>query len=114
MTAIAERPQFDQAPIRADLIGSHACRAAGTTTRGYTPVLACCHELLAAGVDPDRAVEVYRAGTLALKIRSIGEAANLTVKSAGNGCPVFALDKGAAAPPVRFPSRFAPKQGEAA
>jgi hypothetical protein len=34
------------------------------------PVLALCRELLAAGLDPDAAVEAYRAGTLALRVRS--------------------------------------------
>jgi hypothetical protein len=35
---------------------------------------------------------------------SIGEGARLAVKTAGNGCPIFALDaarEGAAAPPER-------------
>jgi len=39
-----------------------------------------------------------------LRIRSIGQAAKLTVRSAGNGCPVFAWKhsaEGARAPPVR-------------
>jgi hypothetical protein len=37
-------------------------------------------------------------------VRSIGEGARLSVKTADNGCPIFALDaawEGAAAPPER-------------
>ena len=97
--------------IRTDLIGSDTCLAAGITATGATPVLALCRQLLAAGLDPDAALEVYRAGTLALRVRSIGEGARLTVKTAGNGCPIFTVDaacRGAAASPLRFPASARP------
>ena len=64
--------------IRAELTGSDTCTAAGLTVRASAPALAMCRELLAAGLDPDRALDVYRNGVLALRIRSIGEAAKLT------------------------------------
>jgi len=89
--------------VRADLIGSDTCLGAGITATGAAPVLALCRQLLAARLDPDAALEVYRAGILALHVRSLREGARLTVKTAGNGAPVFAVDaapKGAAAPPI--------------
>ena len=70
---------------RADLTGAEICTSMGLTARGSTPILALCRELLAAGVDPDQALEVYRGATLALQIRSIGEAAGLEVNSKGTG-----------------------------
>jgi hypothetical protein len=108
-------PQTDNRsqPIRAMLNGSDKCSAAGLTGRSTTPVLALCRELLAAGVDPDRAMDVYRGATLALRVRSICEAARLTVRSAGNGAPIFALDRahgGAVAPPVRKSCHLLPQQ----
>jgi hypothetical protein len=69
----------------ADLSGDATCSTAGITARGSTPILALCRELLAAGADPDQALEVYRGATLALRIRSIGEAAGLEVNSKGTG-----------------------------
>jgi Fe2+ transport system protein FeoA len=86
--------------IRADLTGE-TCAAAGATARGTIPVLALCRRLLELGLDPDCAVEVFRRGRIALRVRSIADGAKLTVKSAGNGMPVFALEKGAGASPVR-------------
>ena len=70
---------------RADLTGAEICTSMGLTARASTPILALCRELLAAGVDPDQALEVYRGATLALQIRSIGEAAGLEVNSKGTG-----------------------------
>jgi hypothetical protein len=90
-------------PVVAHLNGSSTCTGAGITARGATPVLVLCRQLLAAGLDPDTVMEVYRAGTLALRVRSLREGAKLTVKTAGNGCPIFAVDascRGAAAPPI--------------
>jgi hypothetical protein len=60
--------------------------------------------LLDAGHDPATRLDVYRGATLALTVRSIGEAAQLIVKTAGNGNPVFAREPHAAgviASPVR-------------
>jgi hypothetical protein len=69
-------------PIEAELIGSNECRARGITTRGSAPVLALCRALLGAGYDPSRPLHVLRGKVLALKVRSIGEGAELTVSDA--------------------------------
>jgi hypothetical protein len=65
--------------FRAELSGSTICSAAGQIAIGHTPVLALCRALIAAGHDPATPLEVYRGDTLALRIRSIGAAAQLTV-----------------------------------
>jgi hypothetical protein len=77
------------APIGAELSGSNTCSAAGLTVTGHAPVLAMCRQLLAAGLDPDTAMEVYRGATLALTVRSIGEGARLAVRDDRHGCPRF-------------------------
>ena len=90
--------------IAAKLTGSDQCEALGIVAKGYAPALVLCRELLAAGINPNSALVVYRNGILAFRIRSIGEGDRLTVKTAGNGTPIFALDdarEGAAGPPMR-------------
>jgi hypothetical protein len=75
-----------QAPLRAELIGSDTCAiAAGITARGPSPVLALCRKLTEAGCDPRRRLHAYRDGTLCLIVRSIGEAARLTVEDRPGG-----------------------------
>jgi hypothetical protein len=69
-----------QIPIHAALIGSNCCQALGVTARGYAPVLDLCRALVAAGHDPRRPLHAYRGDVLALKVRSIGEGARLTVR----------------------------------
>ena len=94
-------------PIRATLHGSDEGRAEGMVGTGASPVLALCRKLIQAGVDPARPLEAYRGDILCLSVRSIGEAARLTVKACGNGKPAFALDRawrGFIAPPVRCSS----------
>jgi hypothetical protein len=78
--------------IRAELIGSHACRALGITVSGRNaPVLALCRALIKAGHDPDTALEAYRGDTLCLRVRSLGKGAKLTVRESTNdGRPRFA------------------------
>jgi len=44
---------------------------------------------VAAGIDPRTALIVYRGGTLALRVRSIGEGAALTVETDRDGRPSF-------------------------
>ena len=51
--------------------------------------------LLAAGLDPYAALHVYRQGVLALRIRSIGEAARYTVRDDDRGQPRLRLWDGA-------------------
>jgi len=72
----------DQA-VRAELIGSAVCGADGVTVRGFAPVLGLCRKLVEAGYDPERPLEVWRDRTLALRVRSIGEAAQLIINSKG-------------------------------
>lgn len=95
--------QFADAPLRADLVGFDTCSALGITVKAHAPVLELCRRLVKAGIDPSTPLEAWRDDILALRVRSIGEGARLTVKTAGNGTPIFTLDdgcKGAAAPPV--------------
>jgi hypothetical protein len=87
--------------IRALLIGSNRCDAAGFIVRGRAPVTMLCRVLLEAGYDTGRPLHAYRGDVLSLRVRTIGEGARLTVKTSGNGCPVFALAEGATAPLVR-------------
>jgi hypothetical protein len=69
-----------QIPIRATLVGSNCCEALGITARGYAPVLDLCRALVKADHDPRRPLHAYRGDVLALKVRSIGEGARLTVR----------------------------------
>jgi hypothetical protein len=53
------------------------------TRRSDSVVCALCRRLIEAGHDPAEPMEVYRGATLALHVRSIGEAAGLTVREVG-------------------------------
>jgi hypothetical protein len=74
--------------IHAELSGSSVCSAAGQIGIGHAPVLALCRELIAAEHDPATPVEVYRGDTVALRIRTIGEAAALEINAKGTGFAV--------------------------
>jgi hypothetical protein len=65
--------------IRAELFDGDRCSAEGITVVAGAPVLAICRKLIQAGHDPDRPLCAYRGGVLCLTVRSIGEAAALTV-----------------------------------
>jgi hypothetical protein len=80
-------PQVDC--LRAELVGSGNCQAAGLTARGRSPALALCRKLLAAGHDPGLPVNVYRGDTLTFIIRTIGEGAWLDVADDRHGRPRF-------------------------
>jgi hypothetical protein len=69
--------------VRAELFGADTCSANGISVQGSAPVLALCKTLLAAGLDPDAALRVYRGAVLAL--RSIGEGSRLEVNGKGTG-----------------------------
>ena len=60
--------------IHAALVGNNTCSALGLSIYSHTPVLALCRKLVAAGINPARPLHVFRNGTLALIVRSIGEA----------------------------------------
>jgi hypothetical protein len=76
--------------IQAKLTGDAICTAEGHTVKAGTPVIVLCRALVEAGYDPASRMEVWRGDTLALKVRSIGEAARLCIAGKGNG---FAVDK---------------------
>jgi len=66
--------------VCAELIGSDRCSALGMTAHGTTPVLGLCRLLVEAGLDPATPLDVWRGSTLCLRIRRIGEAAQLTIE----------------------------------
>src|SRR5262249_38915226 len=68
-----------------ELIGADRCAALGMTARGTTPVLALCWLLVEAGHDPVMPLEAWRGSTLCLRIRRIGEAAQLEPSPRGAG-----------------------------
>jgi hypothetical protein len=76
--------------IEAKLTGKAVVAAEGYTVRDQLPVIALCRLLLAEGFDPASPMHVYRGDTLALKVRTIGEAARLRPATEGRG---FIIDK---------------------
>jgi hypothetical protein len=77
-------------PLRADLFGANIARCAGISVSGSSPVLTLCRRLVAAGHDPSLSLHVYRGATLALRVRSLGEGAKLTVSETRKHGPRFA------------------------
>ena len=77
------------AGVRAELGGDDSASALGITVRSPSPVLSLCRALVEARCDPRRPLDVYRGNTLALRIKSIGQAAKLRVAPHGVG---FVLD----------------------
>jgi hypothetical protein len=91
------------APIIAKITGSDTCTALGLTAQSSSPVLLLGRRLADAGHDPATAMQVFRGDTLALIVRSIGEAARLRVGGHGVG---FERDlECGAGPPMRLPRR---------
>ena len=88
--------------VVARIIGSARCEALDIVASGHAPVLTLCRELLAVGLDPDSAFDVFRGATLALRVRSIREGAKLAVEDNKNGRPYFRIARsqrvGAASP----------------
>jgi hypothetical protein len=76
--------------VRIDLAGADTASALGLTVQGRIPVLSLCRQLVAASRDPAEPAEAYRGTTLALRIRSLGEAAGLTVVENQTLAPRFA------------------------
>ena len=89
-----DRQQFDspKQPVPAALIGSDRCKAGGISVCAAAPVLALCRKLVLAGHDPRRPLHAYRGNVLALRVRSIGEEAQLAIAGDGVG---FRRRKGA-------------------
>ena len=71
--------------IVATLSGSDTASAEGITVTGPSPVPALCRKLIAYGFDPANSIHVFRGDTLALIVRSIGEAAALEINGEGTG-----------------------------
>jgi hypothetical protein len=73
----SQRPHREQqaAPLTAQLIGTHRCEVLRHVATAYAPALALCRHLLAAGLDPNRALHAYHNGIVSLRIRSIREGA---------------------------------------
>jgi hypothetical protein len=74
--------------ITAKLTGVDTIVALGVTTVSTTPVLTLCAELVAAGINPESPLAVYRGEKLTLTVRSIGEAARLVITGKGSGFAV--------------------------
>ena len=60
--------------IRAELTGSTVCRSGEHTVSSHAPVLVLCRELIAAGCDPDMALQVFLTATAPLMCRNRGAA----------------------------------------
>jgi len=86
-------------PIYGEIVGSDYCEAEGIAVRSPAPVLELCRQLIAAGYDPARPLLAYRADTLCLVVRTIGEAAGLEVNSKGTSFAPYRAVRGAS--PVR-------------
>jgi hypothetical protein len=108
---LVQKPAHITRIIRAALVGSDRCDAEGLTAHGHTPVLQLCRILIAAGFDPGRPLHAYRGDVLCLTVRTMGEGARLTVRSSGNGCPIFCPVEGAAAPAMREYEQPLPTDG---
>ena len=110
MQDISPTDALRNSPLYAELSGS-TCTNAGVTGRGHAPVLALCRQLLAAGADPDAALDVYRNGILALRIRRLADAAALRVReSTSDGRPRFARLNGHGVPPIAQNGAALPNQ----
>jgi hypothetical protein len=72
--------------VRAMLAGENTITAPGfTSCMASAPVLKLARLLIRAGYDPRTPLHIYRDKTLALKVRTIGEAAGLQVNGKGSG-----------------------------
>jgi len=71
--------------IRAELTKDNICSALGIPVQSPSPVLALCRKLVEVGHHPNTPIAVYRGDVLCLRIRSIGEAAQLEVNGEGTG-----------------------------
>ncbi len=100
-TAEARRrqPSPSLKPIRAELSGSDTATAFGVTARAPAPVLALCRRLVAAGHDPEARLEAYRGDVMCLRVRAIGEAAELEINGTGTDL-IRRAARRRAAPPI--------------
>src|SRR5262245_59088599 len=80
-------PHFAQI-VRVELVGDRRAQGFGFAVEGYAPLCALCRQLIR-GLDPDRPVEAYRGGVLALRAPSLAVAAGITVEDGPDGRPRF-------------------------
>ena len=80
-------PEINRQPIRAELIGASCCVVDSHTTRGPSPILAMCRQLIEAGFDPQLPLEAYRGEVLCIRVRSIGRGAQFTIEDDASGRP---------------------------
>ena len=102
-----QKQNGDARPVRAELIGSDTCLAQGIKARGAAPVLLLCRKLVEAGYDPDQPLEAWRGSILALRVRSIGDAAEVEINSKGTGLACRSAVR-TASPVVRNDHTLAP------
>jgi hypothetical protein len=72
-------------PIRAELIGTNSATAPQMVVTSAAPILGLCRQLVAGGHDPATPLEAYRGDTLCVRIRSIGQTAQLEPSPSGVG-----------------------------
>jgi hypothetical protein len=101
MTARAKFDGATLAVLTARLVGSDTATALDLTAQSTSPVLHLARKLVAAGHDPALPLHAYRGGTLAVLVRSIGEAARLEINAYGTGFrPHRGADAGSPAAPI--------------
>jgi hypothetical protein len=72
-------------PIRAQLIGTNSATAEKMVVTSAAPILGLCRALVTSGHDPASPLDAYRGDTLCVRIRSIGQAAQLEPSPSGVG-----------------------------
>jgi hypothetical protein len=72
--------------ILAQISSDSFCAALGITVRSPSPVLALCRKLIESSTyGSSTPLDAYRGNTLCLRVRSIGEGAQLEINSKGTG-----------------------------
>jgi hypothetical protein len=93
------RTAYEQT-IRAELAWSDTATALGIVAHNSSPLIALCRKLVEAGHDPATPLEAWRASTFCVRVRSIGETAELAVNSKGTSF-IKAARTVRTGPPVR-------------
>ena len=83
------RSGFCHTPVKANFRDDRFCQMGNLTAEGHAPGLELCRLLLANGFDPAAPLHIYRDGVLAMRIRSIGAGAALSVQDDATGRPRF-------------------------
>jgi hypothetical protein len=99
-----KKQQAKRGAIVAAIIGDDTANAEGVTVTSPSPVLSLCRALVNAGFDPTTPLHAYRRDVLCLRVRAIGEAAELEVGSNGIGF-IRRPARLRAGPPVRVSRR---------